>query len=157
MLEWLTVLDLYAELRQIAEALDEAGITYAVVGGLAVSIYTTPRATEDIDLLVAHPDVARAAATLTAHGFRAAGRPMRLVQGRLEIQRLTKIDGADLLPVDLISPLSTELAALLEDRHTVDLAGRPLSIIGVAGLRTLKRLRGSTVDRADLEALGEEP
>ena len=107
MLEWLTVLDLYAELRQIAEALDEAGITYAVVGGLAVSIYTTPRATEDIDLLVAHPDVARAAATLTAHGFRAAGRPMRLVQGRLEIQRLTKIDGADLLPVDLISPLST--------------------------------------------------
>jgi len=44
-------LDLQAELRGIVQALDAAGIAYALVGGLAVSIYATPRATEDVDIL----------------------------------------------------------------------------------------------------------
>ena len=52
MREWTAVFDLYVELRRIAEALDAAGVAYALAGGLAVSIYTTPRATEDIDLLI---------------------------------------------------------------------------------------------------------
>ena len=52
MLHSTSVLDLYAELRRIVAALDAAGVPYALAGGLAVSIYTTPRATEDIDLLM---------------------------------------------------------------------------------------------------------
>jgi hypothetical protein len=53
-------LDLYAELRQVVETLDRASIIYALAGGLAVAIYATPRATEDIDILVApdHLDLA---------------------------------------------------------------------------------------------------
>ena len=34
------------------QTLDAAGIPYAVAGGLAVSIYTVPRATKDIDVLM---------------------------------------------------------------------------------------------------------
>ena len=52
MLHSTSVLDLYAELRRIVAALDAAGVPYALAGGLAVSIYTTPRATEAIDLLM---------------------------------------------------------------------------------------------------------
>jgi hypothetical protein len=37
------VLDLYDELRALCAALDAAQIEYALVGGLAVSIYATPR------------------------------------------------------------------------------------------------------------------
>ena len=35
------MLDLYEELRAITSALESAGVTYALVGGLAVSIYAT--------------------------------------------------------------------------------------------------------------------
>ena len=47
------MLDLSRELRDVAAALDAADVTYALAGGLAVSIYTAPRATQDIDLLLA--------------------------------------------------------------------------------------------------------
>jgi len=150
------MLDLYAELRRIVEALDAAGIPYALAGGLAVSIYTTPRATEDIDLLIARGDLDRAVSALQPAGFRAAGRPMPVAGGRLEIQRLTKIEGTDLLPLDLLIPTDPALTALIADCVSLTLEGQQVQVVGLAALRTLKRLRGSALDRADLEALGPE-
>ena len=35
------MLDLYVELRRIAEAPDAGGVAYALAGGFAVSIYTS--------------------------------------------------------------------------------------------------------------------
>src|SRR5205809_6952307 len=97
-------LDLHAEMRGIVTALDAAGIAYALVGGLAVSIYAAPRATEDVDLLIGREQLLPAVESLTSLGFRRAGAPMSVAGGRLEIQRLIKIDGSDLVPVDLLIP-----------------------------------------------------
>jgi len=76
--------------------------------------------------------------------------------GRLEIQRLTKIDGADLLPLDLLTLTDPGLAALASDRENMALQEGRIWVVGLRALRTLKRLRGSALDRADLEALGPE-
>lgn len=67
------MLDLYTELRRIVQHLDSAEIPYALAGGLAVSIYTAPRATEDVDLLLAREPVDRAVGGLEALGGRRAG------------------------------------------------------------------------------------
>ena len=150
------MLDLGRELRDVAAALDAADVTYALAGGLAVSIYTAPRATQDIDLLLALTDVDRAIAALQPLAFRVAGRPMRVAAGRMDIQRLIKIDGADVLPLDLLLPLDPELASILADRAEMIWEGTRLSIVTLSGLRTLKRLRGSPQDRADLDALGPD-
>jgi hypothetical protein len=149
-------LDLHAELRGIVAALDAAGIAYALVGGLAVSIYAVPRATEDVDLLLEREHLISAVERLASLGFRRAGAPMSVAGGRLEIQRLVKIDGPDLVPVDLLIPNDPALAAILVGREAVEWEGRRLSIVSLPGLRTLKRLRGSAQDLADLEALGPE-
>jgi len=149
-------LDLHAELRGIVAALDAAGIAYALVGGLAVSIYAAPRATEDVDLLLAREHLLPVVERLASMGFRRAGPPMSVAGGQLEIQRLIKIDGSDLVPVDLLIPNDPALVALLADREGVMWEGGRLSIVSLAGLRALKRLRGSAQDLADLEALGPE-
>ena len=149
-------LDLHAELRGIVKALNAAEIPYALVGGLAVSIYAQPRATEDVDLLVAREDLARAVERLESLGFRRAGVPMSVGARRRDIQRLIKIDGTDLIPVDLLVPNDPALAALLADRSSIAWEDEYLSIVSLAGLRILKRLRGSAQDLADLEALGPE-
>jgi hypothetical protein len=149
--------DLYEELRRIVQALNGQHIRYAVVGGLAVSIYATPRATEDVDLLIASTDIDAAVSALSEIGFRLAGRPMEVARGRLRIQRLIKTAGTDLVPVDLLVPQDAELARLLDGTSVVDWRGEPASVITIAGLRALKQLRGSTRDRADLEALGTDP
>lgn len=150
------MLDLTQELRGIANALDAAGALYALAGGLAVSIYATPRATQDIDLLLAVADLDRVTAMLRNLGFRVAGRPMTVAAGRMDIQRLIKIDGTDLLPVDLLLPQDPELAGILAARTDIAWEGTRLWIVTLPGLRTLKRLRNSAQDRADLEALGPD-
>jgi hypothetical protein len=149
-------LDLHAELRGIVRALDAAGIAYALVGGLAVSVYAAPRATEDVDILLARDDLARAVERLVPLGFRQAGTPMSVAGGRLDIQRLIKIEDTDLVPLDLLLPNDAGLATLLTTRQTIEWQEGRLSIVSLEGLRALKRLRGSAQDRADLEALGPE-
>lgn len=53
------------------EALEAAGVRYAMVGGLAVSTWATPRATGDADLYAELPERARSAVEreLRARGF----------------------------------------------------------------------------------------
>src|SRR5437764_3472879 len=135
--------DLVDELRGIVGIFDGASIAYALAGGLAVSIYATPRATQDIDILVAVTDFDRAVTALQDLGFRTAGRPMAVAGGRLEIQRLIKIDGRDLLPVDLMLARDPELTSVLTDRTEIAWEGTRLWIVTVAGLQRLKRLRNS--------------
>jgi hypothetical protein len=151
------MVDLYRELRSIVDVLDEARVDYALAGGLAVSVYTVPRATEDIDLVLAAGDLERAVRALRPLGFQAAGRPMVVATGRLQIQRLIRIEGPDLLALDLLTAHAPSLTHLLTDRRAIDWEGRPIWIVGIASLREMKRLRGSTRDRADLEALGPGP
>jgi hypothetical protein len=81
---------------------------------------------------------------------------MRVAGGRLDIQRLIKIAGTDLLPLDLLLPLDSELVGILRARTEVRWEGTRLWIVTLPGLRSLKRLRGSAQDRADLEALGPD-
>jgi hypothetical protein len=52
-------------------ALEDAGIAYAVVGGLAVGVWSTPRATRDVDLYAELRDDNRATlrAALVRRGF----------------------------------------------------------------------------------------
>jgi len=47
-------MDLLEELKKITQNLDQAGIDYALCGGLAIAIYARPRATLDIDIMVQH-------------------------------------------------------------------------------------------------------
>jgi hypothetical protein len=150
------MLDLYAELRRVVEAFDAASVSYAVAGGLAVSIYTTPRATQDIDVLLSREALDGATRALEAIGFRPAGRPMQVAGGRLQIQRLIKFEGTDVLPLDLLVPNDPGLTTLLADRTSMALEGSAIWVVGLTALRALKRLRGSALDRADLEALGPE-
>ncbi len=153
MLKSSAVLDLYTELRTLAAALNAAGIPYGLAGGLAVSLYTTPRATEDIDVLVAAFDVDRVVQAAAPLGFRKTGRPIRVANGRIEIQRLVKIDGADRLPLDLMIIVDPGLRDAVQGRTEKVIEDQRLSVVSVDALVVLKRLRNSNRDLGDLDAL----
>ncbi len=147
-------LDLYTELRRIVQALNEASVPYAVVGAVAVSLYAKPRATQDIDLLI--PEAAwEVVRPLMANlGYTLLAFPMTVGAGRIRVHRVTKLEGGALLSVDFLVPQSPELTWLLGDRVRAATEGIDLWVIGLRGLRMLKRLRSSAQDLADLEALG---
>ena len=66
---------MYPDFKDLLSAFHAHGVKYLVIGGYAVSFYTQPRATKDIDIFIkADPANARAALhALTAFGAPVAG------------------------------------------------------------------------------------
>ena len=149
-------LDLYTELQRIIRALNQAGIPYAVAGAVAVSLYTRPRATQDIDLLIPEAAWGPVQPIMEGLGYTLLAFPMTVGGDRIRIHRVTRLEGPALLSVDFMVPQSPDLMWLLNDRVHTTADGLDLWVMGLRGLRALKRLRGSAQDLADLEALGPE-
>ena len=59
----------FEALREVTRRLDDLGIDYAIVGGIAVLKHGFRRFTEDVDLLVTKPDLERIHAALTGRGY----------------------------------------------------------------------------------------
>jgi len=87
------VTSLEAALRQIDIDLTEAHVSFALVGGLAVSARTEPRFTRDADIAVAVASDAEAEAlirNLRARGYGIGALVEQEVAGRLATVRLTR-------------------------------------------------------------------
>lgn len=147
------MIDLYDELRAVAGVLDRARVPYALIGALAVAVYATPRATGDVDLLIAVHDLGAALRAISDLGYRPAREPMPVASGRLRIQRAIRISGEDMAVVDLMLAEDELTQTALARRVPTGEAGAALYVVRPDDLRALKRLRGSAQDLADLEAL----
>lgn len=82
---------LQAVLRSAALDLDDFNLQWALVGGLAVSVWTEPRFTRDIDLVVAvtgDRDAEQAVHTLQRRGYRVQALVEQEAAGRLATARL---------------------------------------------------------------------
>ena len=151
------MLDLYEELRAICLALDQAGIAYAIVGGIAVSLYTAPRATKDIDIFISPADLSALAAGLKPLGFAVLAAPMTFAGGRIAIHRFTKLARADFLSLDVLTARDPILEQqVLGARQQVSNQLQSIWLAPVEGLIELKKLRGSPQDLVDIAALGKE-
>ncbi len=150
-------MDLLEQFERVIEALDAAGIAYALCGGLAVNVYGHVRATMDIDLLLRPEAVDRALAALRPIGYDLdAGTLPFDVGGPNEraIRRVTRLDDGDFLCVDLVM-VTPVFEAVWASRTTVPWRGRKLAVVSREGLLTMKRVAGRTQDQADIERLLE--
>lgn len=148
--------NLYEEFRAVVRALTEAGLPFAVAGGLALSIHARPRATVAIDLLAPAQAIPRLAGAVAPLGFsRREHGPARLADGRVVRHRLTKIvpGDPDVLVLEVIEVGPAATAHAWETRTTAEWEGRPVAVVSREGLIGLKRLRGSPQDLADIAAL----
>jgi hypothetical protein len=150
------MLDLYDEFRAIVTALSERGIDYAVCGGLAVSVYSEPRATVDIDLLIHPDDFETAKATVRDLGYTIEAFPMTFAQGAVEIRRLSKLDpeAGDVLTLDLLL-VTPEIVDVWDSRSQVQSEHGPLWLVSRRGLIALKSLRANGQDLDDIKRLKE--
>lgn len=148
-------MDLVRELQDIARALAEAGIPYAVCGGVAVTIHGATRSTKDIDLLVEPADVPRVLDAIRPLGFAFAALPMVFDAGterERHVQRVSKVEDGEHLVVDLLLA-EAAFAGCLEGRLHLDLPEGPLSVVALPVLLRMKRLAARAQDLADIEKL----
>jgi len=145
---------LYEELRAVLDSLDQAGVDYALIGGLAVAVWGSPRATKDIDLLIQPADLPRAMQALRAAGFTLEAQPMEFKDGT-NLQRVSKIDpSGNLMTVDLML-VDGNLAPAWASRARLPLRDRQVSVISRDALIAMKALAARPQDLADIQSLKE--
>ena len=144
---------LLSEFRSITEALNTAGIDYAVCGGWAMAIHGSPRATKDIDLLILTEDLEKVLKILLGLGYDVEGLPLHF---DIEIRRVSKISRElkRLITVDLL--LVNEMTKdVWYNRHNVKWEEGTTSVVSREGLVKMKLLAGRKQDIADIEKLRE--
>lgn len=148
-------MNLVDELHAVARALRDAGIEYAICGGIAVTIHGATRTTKDIDVLIAPADVTRAVDVVRPLGYSFEALPMTFDEGtprERHVRRISKLDGGQQLILDLLVADSA-FAGLLASRVHVELPEGTLSVVSLEALVMMKRLAGRAQDLADIEAL----
>lgn len=143
--------------------MEKARVEYALCGGLAVSIYSEPRATQDMDFMILADDVNKVLEVAGVLGFNIRHSPMEFAGGQVVIRRVTKVEPvvggaeADHMVLDLILAEGEPLKRIFQARERLDWDDLALWVVSRAGLIELKRLRNSAQDRADIEKLEDRP
>jgi hypothetical protein len=149
--------DKLAALIDTARALEGAGVSYALIGGLAVGIHAgVPRATVDVDV-AAHLGAGREAAikALEAAGLEKTG----------EFEHSVNFRHASGEPVQLA--FDPDFDAMIERAESIGLAGIRIAMVSKQDLITMKRRAAADPsrrkskrlrDQADIELLlGDVP
>ena len=136
-------------LGDVRRLLDDAGVRFKLVGGLAVVHHGYARTTEDVDVLVEHGAPARLATHLASHGFE------RVSEGRL-------LHVASGVRVDLLvagTSMPRTGSGVYPEPDSLAGSPRDPTVVSLAGLLELKLRAGRHRDRADvvelLKRLGE--
>jgi hypothetical protein len=149
-------LDLYEEARTLVKALHAQGVEYALCGGLALAVHGVPRATVDIDLLIAPESFEVVGSLARRLGYVFDAQPMSSANAAVEIRRLSKPDpeGGDVLMLDLLL-VTPAIRHVWDRRERVHWEDGPLWVVSRGGLVGLKSLRNSGTDQDDIRRLAE--
>jgi hypothetical protein len=138
-------------LRRVASRLEQLGVAYALVGGMALFLHGYRRFTEDVDILVTAPGLDRIHQALGGHGYRPLLEGSR---GLREAETGVRIDfvvagefPGDGKPKPVAFPEPGAASEVVEGIHCLRLA--PLIEIKLAAGACPARLR----DQADVQEL----
>jgi hypothetical protein len=150
------MIDVYAELKCIINALTENDVEYAICGGWAMAICGFPRANDDIDLLISADSLEKVFEIAKSNGYWLKGAPMSFHNGQIEVRSISKTDEETgfvlMLELFLVTPAIVDV---WQNKLTKPLENGAVSVVSREGLIKLKTLSGLTRDKADIEKLTE--
>lgn len=146
-------------LKDIALLFNGANVKYCLAGGLAVGMLSTPRATEDIDLIVC--------VRTEEHGkiecilkqkfiIIQNKKPVKLSFGNLWRLILKQNNGGEIVILDIIMADNLELQNAIETAFTIEFENIPIPVISKENIIKMKSTSLRLKDRADIEALTME-
>ena len=147
----MTAVDAVDVARRLADALEAAGVEYAIGGALALNLYSVPRATNDVDISV-YPSAMQGPQLLAT-----------LQQAGCEIDEQRALDalarggdfGAHLqgMRIDIFLPAFDLHESAHERAVRQPLQGRPAWFLTAEDIALFKLLWDRLIDRADLQRL----
>ncbi len=146
-------MNIYDEFFSIIKRLNDANIRYAVVGGIALSFHTEPRYTKDIDFLVLSNDIDDLKSILKNMNYKFEASPWTFENARITLHRLTRIEDEDSLTVDILEAKEEKFVRIIDNAIKEQTEYGLVCIAAKEDLISMKRLRNSRQDLADIEAL----
>ena len=143
------------ELKELVSAFESNGIEYALCGGLAMAAHGFVRATMDIDILIPEESLEKAYQVGMEKGFDIRGLDISFKERAVEIRRISKVVGEDVISLDLLL-VTPQVEEIWKTREKIDFLGDKLSIVSRDGLISMKRLAGRPQDLVDIERLENE-
>ncbi|MBS0264757.1 MAG: hypothetical protein JSS02_22675 [Planctomycetes bacterium] len=150
---------LHDALDVVCEFLDRSGFPYAIAGGMAVAIWGEPRATYDVDLVVAAnfsapEDLLAAIRAEPAFFLDPQTLPMppdmNIIRAHLVDKQASE---PGIILVDLLLLKSAFAASLQQRRILMTVAGRERWVCSVEDLIVLKLMSGRTKDLEDVRGI----
>lgn len=137
--------------ESLIATLNERGVRYAVIGGLAVIQHARVRTTDDIDVLLDTPQLAMPGLfdALGERGFQvdSVGNSRELRDDGITLVRFGEVI------VDLMRPLTPAYARVLDRSVTATILGLPVRISSPEGLIVMKLIARRPQDQADVQDL----
>lgn len=140
--------------KLVANRLNRLDCPYAFCGALAVAFYAEPRATKDLDIVIASETYLPAIdAALAEDGWFTASQAIDFPSG-IRLHRRLRQAGQQLIVLDLLLPPAS--LDLLSDRILAEVDHAAAWVISKRALIVMKRLAGRPKDLADLTALEDD-
>lgn len=146
---------LVEELRLLVSEFNNREIEFALCGGLAVAAHGFTRATQDIDFLIREESLEKAYAAAAAVGFDIRGLDISFKERTVEIRRVSKIVGEDVISLDLLL-VTPFVEDVWDGREAKEFEGEVITLVSRDGLIKMKKQAGRPQDLADIERLENE-
>jgi hypothetical protein len=143
------------ELSLLVKAFNDHKIEFALCGGLAVAAHGLVRATQDIDFLIRPESLDRAYKAAAEVGYDIRGLDISFKERTVEIRRVSKIVGEDVISLDLLL-VTPHVEDVWSGREEIEFMGQRLFVVSRDGLIKMKRQAGRPQDIADIERLENE-
>jgi predicted nucleotidyltransferase len=149
-------MDFFTEFYSIVQRFNAKRVKYAVVGGVALSFYTEPRYTKDIDILTIPSQIDKIKEILIKLGFDEASMPWTFQKTQIELIRFVKIEKEDYLPLDILVGKEDWHSDVVINAKKVKSANGHVKIISKENLIKMKAIRNSDQDRIDIKNLKKD-
>ena len=149
-------MELYREFFAVIEGLNQAGLAYSVVGGIALAFHSQPRFTRDIDILGKPADLERYQEIFAELGYTELAKPWTFKKTNITLHRFGKRSlehDAELIVVDLLLGHEDRHAEIIQQSTLDESPAGKVSLATREDLIWMKRIRGSKQDAADIEKL----
>jgi len=151
---------------EIFRGLNDSGVDYLVIGGLAVNFHGVPRMTYDIDLLILFEkeNILKAVAKLTEWDYRpkVPVNPQDLADESVKSSGIRErgmkaftfySDSLPIAEIDLVFDIPIPYGELMDRAVYMDLQGVKVPVVSIQDLIQLKLHAGRDQDLADAEYL----
>jgi len=146
---------LIEELRSLISSFNDAGIDFALCGGLAVAAHGLVRATQDVDFLILPDSLNDAYAAAAVVGYDIRGLDISFKERTVEIRRVSKVVGEEIISLDLLL-VTPHVEDVWAGREELEFMGERLFVVSREGLIKMKTQAGRPQDLADIERLQNE-